>query len=284
VPILVVINITIDQTIELVDSLSSPVWGDNVNVTYVLNEINRYLADIPYGNTYQLTEEKIVETVQGVVKPVGSFLASRAVSLGSSSAEWLTRFIIFLSLLGALFPSYGKLTQLFKDLSPLDDELDQKYLDRVTAMTKAMVKGVFVIAVAQGLTTGLFLWIAGVQFLFFWIVLAIFFSILPMGANVVAIPIGVVLIVMGDIWQGVLVIVGSVLVVSNVDNVLRPRLVPKEAELSPALVLLSAFGGLQLFGFMGVIYGPVIMIFLITTVEIYLEHYRLVSQDDGLAQ
>ena len=48
-----------------------------------------------------------------------------------------------------------------------------------------------------------------------------------------------------------------------------------KAELNPALVILSAFGGLNLFGVLGVIYGPVIMIFLITTVEIYLEHYRL---------
>ncbi|MCB0314762.1 MAG: AI-2E family transporter, partial [Calditrichaeota bacterium] len=50
---------------------------------------------------------------------------------------------------------------------------------------------------------------------------------------------------------------------------------PKETELNSALILLSAFGGLNLFGFLGIIYGPVIMIFLVTTIEIYLEHYRL---------
>jgi predicted PurR-regulated permease PerM len=156
--------------------------------------------------------------------------------------------------------------------------LDQKYVDRVTAMTRAMVKGIFVIAVAQGVIAGLFFWIAGVKYAIFWMVLAIFFSILPLGANVIAIPIGIVLLVIGDIWQGVLVILGSVFIVSNIDNLLRPRLVAKEAELNSALVLLSAFGGLKLFGFLGVVYGPVIMIFLVTTVEIYLEHYRQIEE------
>ncbi len=284
IPIIIVINITIDQTAELLNDISSPVFGEDVNVSTYIDEANKFLAGIPYGQTYQLTEAKIVETIQGVVRPIGSFLASRAVALGSSSADWIARFIIFLSLLVAIFPAYPKLMQIFKDLSPLEDELDQKYLDRVTAMTKAMVKGVFVIAIAQGLVTGIFLWIGGVPFLFFWIVLAIFLSILPLGANVIAVPIGLVLLALGDIWQGIVVIAGSLLVVSNVDNVLRPRLVPKEAELNPALVLLSAFGGLQLFGFLGVIYGPVIMIFLITTVEIYLEHYRLVQDAEQTAE
>ena len=282
VPVLAVLNATIQQTFQFSEDISSLVEGENVSLSGVVNQINGLLRDIPYASNYQLTEEKVIETarstVQGVVKPIGSFLANQAVNLGSSSAELIVRFILFLTLLGVIFPAYPKLVQLVKDLSPLDDELDQKYVDRVTAMTRAMVKGIFVIAVAQGVTAGLFLWIAGVKYVFFWTVLAILFSILPLGANVIAIPIGIVLLVIGDIWQGVLVILGSVLIVSNIDNLLRPRLVAKEAELNSALVLLSAFGGLKLFGFLGVVYGPVIMIFLITTVEIYLEHYRQVEE------
>lgn len=245
-----------------------------MSLTYWVNEVNRFLANIPYANSYQLTEAKVIDTVQGVVRPIGTFLANQAVSLGSSSADWITRFIIFLVLLGSLFPDYPKLVQLFKDLSPLDDELDQKYINRITAMTKSMVRGVFVIAMAQGLTTGLLLWIAGVPYAFFWMMLAIFLAILPLGTSIIAIPIAIVLFIMGNIWQGLVVLLGTLLIVSNIDNFLRPRLVSKEAELNPALVLLSAFGGLNLFGFLGVIYGPVIMIFLITTIEIYLEHYR----------
>ena len=74
---------------------------------------------------------------------------------------------------------------------------------------------------------------------------------------------------------GILIIAGSLLVVSQIDNLIRPRLVAEDAYLNPALVLLSAFGGLAWFGFLGVIYGPIIAIFFVTTIEIYLTHYQL---------
>ena len=275
VPLSLILNIAINQAIEFSNEISAFVAGTNTSVTDVLNQINRFLAGFPYLNGYQIDEIQIIEAIQNIAGPVTAFLAQNAISLGGNAADLITRIIIFLSLLAALFPTFPYLIQLAKDLSPLDDELDQKYIDRVIAMVKAMVKGVFVIAIVQGLVMGIFFAIAGVRYSFFWTLLAIFLSVLPLGVNAIAIPIGVVLLAVGNIWQGLLVLAGGLLVVSNLDNLLRPRLVSKDAYLNPALVLLSAFGGLNLFGFLGVIYGPVVMIFLITTVEIYLEHYQL---------
>ena len=74
-----------------------------------------------------------------------------------------------------------------------------------------------------------------------------------------------------------MIIAGSLLLVSNIDNLIRPRLVSKDAYLNPALILLAAFGGLSLFGLLGVIYGPIIVIFFVTTIEIYLKHYQIVA-------
>ncbi len=62
------------------------------------------------------------------------------------------------------------------------------------------------------------------------------------------------------------------LIVANIDAVLRPVLVPKDAYLNPALVMLSVFGGLNLMGFIGLIYGPVIMILLVTSIEVYAKY------------
>ena len=275
IPLSLIINLAVNQALEFSDEVSSLVAGTNTSVTDLLNEFNRFLAGLPYLNGYQITEAEIISLVQRIATPLSTFLAQNVVSLGGNAADLITRTIIFLSLIAALFPALPHLIELLKDLSPLDDELDQKYVDRIIAMTKAMVKGVFVIAIVQGLTAGLFFAIAGVRFTFFWTMLSIFLAVLPLGVNAIAIPIGIVLLILGNIWQGILVLVGSLLVVSNLDNLLRPRLVSKDANLNPALVLLSAFGGLNLFGFLGVIYGPVVMIFLITTVEIYLEHYQL---------
>lgn len=279
VPLLFIINIAIDQAIQFSNDISSFVAGNNTSATDVIDRINKTLANLPYASAYQITEADIIRAIQRIAQPVAAFLGQNAISLGSDAANLIPRFIIFLALLAALFPAFPRLVQMFKELSPLDDALDQKYIDRIIAMTKAMVKGVFVIAIVQGLTVGLFFAIAGVKYSFFWTLLSILLAVLPLGVNAIAIPIGIVMLALGNIWPGALILIGSILVASNLDNLLRPRLVSKDAELNPALVLLSAFGGLNLFGFLGVIYGPVVMIFLITTIEIYLEHYQLTETE-----
>ena len=71
------------------------------------------------------------------------------------------------------------------------------------------------------------------------------------GISLIAWPVGIILILNGDFWQGIFVIVAFLIVVANIDTVLRPVLVPKGAYLNPALLMLSVFGGLALMGFIG---------------------------------
>jgi predicted PurR-regulated permease PerM len=79
------------------------------------------------------------------------------------------------------------------------------------------------------------------------------------------------MILTGNVWQGVLVIANHLIIVTNIDNVLRPRLVPRHARLDPALMILAVFAGLGMFGFFGIVLGPVLMIILLTTIQMYLE-------------
>jgi predicted PurR-regulated permease PerM len=158
-------------------------------------------------------------------------------------------------------------------LVPFPPDITQLYLDKIQLMIIAMFKGTFLIAILQGLAMGLVLLIAGVPYLFFLTVLSMFLALLPMiGISLIAWPIGIILILSGQVWRGVFVIATFILVVANIDTVLRPRLVPKDAYLNPALVLLSVFGGLSLMGFIGIIYGPVIMILLVTSIEVYAKY------------
>jgi predicted PurR-regulated permease PerM len=62
--------------------------------------------------------------------------------------------------------------------------------------------------------------------------------------------------------------------------VLRPRLVPKEARLDSALLLLSVFAGIGFFGFMGIVLGPVVMIIITTTIKVFLDVFKNVQYDD----
>ena len=282
IPALIVVNITVNQAITLFHDISAVVSGNDTNFTMVIDTINESLAAapsmIPFMNIpkYQISEESILQAVRQIAVPVTNYIATQAVSLGSASVEWITNAIVFLAIVGTLFPKYDNAAQFLKDLSPLPDELDQLYLTRFVAMTKAMFKGILVIAVIQGIVAGLLMAATGTWYVFLLTLLAIFVAVLPMGVNVLTIPVAVVHFLMGNTWQGIVIIAGSLLLVSNIDNLIRPRLVSKDAYLNPALILLAAFGGISLFGLLGVIYGPIIVIFFVTTIEIYLKHYQIV--------
>ena len=283
IPALIVVNITVNQAITLFHDISAVVSGNDTNFTMVIDTINESLATapamVPFINipTYQISEDSILQAVRQIAVPVTNYVATQAVSLGSASVEWITNAIVFLAIVGTLFPTYDNAGQFLKDLSPLPDELDQLYLTRFVAMTKAMFKGILVIAVIQGIVAGVLMAATGTWYVFLLTLLAIFVAVLPMGVNVLTIPVGIVHFLMGNTWQGIVIIAGSLLLVSNIDNLIRPRLVSKDAYLNPALILLAAFGGLSLFGLLGVIYGPIIVIFFVTTIEIYLKHYRIVA-------
>jgi len=103
--------------------------------------------------------------------------------------------------------------------------------------------------------------------------IAIVASTLPLGASMVAIPIAIFALVLGNSVGALIILGGYILVVTNIDNILRPRLVSKEAYLSAALVLVAALGGYELFGFFGVIYGPVLMVLLTTAIQVYGDYY-----------
>jgi predicted PurR-regulated permease PerM len=86
----------------------------------------------------------------------------------------------------------------------------------------------------------------------------------------------------GHVVGGAFVVLFHILGVTNIDNVLRPILVPRQARLDPALMLLAVFAGIAMFGFWGIVIGPVLMILIVTTIDVYLAVYKGVElkQDD----
>src|SRR5690606_28332643 len=125
---------------------------------------------------------------------------------------WFGKIILFVILLFAFLPTQKDVISYLKRLSPLKDALDSLYAVRVQAMAKSMIFGSLVIAVVQGVLAGIFLAIAGVKYIWFLTLLMIFFGIIPLGATTISVPIGIALLVFGQVWQGLLVLIGSLLV------------------------------------------------------------------------
>ena len=148
------------------------------------------------------------------------------------------------------------------------------------AMVGGTVMGQFIIAVCQGVAGAASIYIAGFHDGFFiFAVLLSALSVIPLGSGIVTIPFGIGMILFGNVFGGVFVILFHLIVVTNIDNFLRPILVPREARLDSALMLLAVFAGIAMFGAWGIVIGPVLMIVIVTTISVYLAVYKGVPMD-----
>lgn len=238
--------------------------------TESLEKVNDFLGGFS-GGSVQISFDQLRDAASKGASYVGSNAPGWITGAFGSISNFITLGIIYLYVFTALLVNHRRLLAYFRALNPLGDHVTDLYINRAGAMTKSMVRGQFVIAGLQGLLSAVLLYIAGVHY--FWVAAIVlsFMSLIPLGAGIITMPIGLVLVFMGDIWQGLLLILGHFLLVTNVDNILRPLLVPKTARLNPALVLLSVFAGLGLFGILGIVLGPVIMILIVTTIDVYVE-------------
>jgi len=126
---------------------------------------------------------------------------------------------------------------------------------------------------------GFFYWLAGLDFIFLLTVLSMMLAMLPMvGISWLVIGIAIISLLMGNTSQALIVLFGFYGVVNWIDIFLRPKLLAEEASLHFALFILAIFGGIAWAGIMGLFYGPIIMLLLVTTVEIYVERY---SKENG---
>lgn len=238
----------------------------------IITQVNTVLVKLPFDVT-PLTTQTVTDSLKNVVLTLGSGLLTSITSMFGSFIGVFSSFIIFLFVFISLLKNGQSLLKLFRDINPLGDELSELYLTRIGAMVRGTVQGQFAIAATQGILGAIAFAIAGFGDLFF-VIFALFtlLSVIPLGAGILALPAGLIMILFGNVWGGIIVILEHLLINTNVDNILRPVLVPQTAKLDPALMLVSVFAGIRLFGFLGIIIGPTLMIVVVTTIRAYAEY------------
>jgi predicted PurR-regulated permease PerM len=169
---------------------------------------------------------------------------------------------------------YDTLIPQLEQISPLGPEISELYNRKITAMVRSLVLGVFLLAIVQGAAMGIFYWLAGLPYVFLWVLLSMLLALIPMvGISWLVIGIAIVSFLTGNWSQGIIVLFGFYGVVNWIDILGRPKLLSEEANINFALFILALLGGVAWAGVMGLFYGPVLMLLLVTTIEIYSERY-----------
>ncbi|MGV0788626.1 AI-2E family transporter [Mycolicibacterium sp. XJ2] len=263
------ISTMVERVAEWVGRTDLSALGDRA-----LQFVNDLLRRVPYIDT-TVTPESLRSSMARVAQEAGQWLLGLLQGAAGGLFGAVTAAILFVYVFVSLLTNRERVVAIIRQLNPLGEGITDVYMEKMGAMVKGTVMGQFVIAVCQGVAGAASIYLAGFhQGFFLFAVLLSALSVIPLGSGIVTIPFGVGMILFGNIFGGAFVILFHLIVVTNIDNFLRPILVPREARLDAALMLLAVFAGISMFGAWGIVIGPVLMIVIVTTISVYLEEYK----------
>ncbi len=216
--------------------------------------------------------------VKGMVaKGISDFSSDLAAQLGGvlkNSVIFTIDIVIMLIALFFFFRDGRGYFQAFIDLLPFTIEQKEEITKKFIDTFGAVINGVFLVALLQGAMTGIGFAVFGLPLAVFWGFLAALLSLLPVGgAALIWLPGAAYLYLTGSVLSGILLGAWGLLLVSLLDNFLRPLLIGRKADIPTFILFIALLGGLQVYGFLGLLFGPLVVTLLTALVQIYREEY-----------
>lgn len=198
--------------------------------------------------------------IQEKLGAMSSEIASRTVGIVGNVVMMFVQALFVVFVMFYLFRDGKIVREALAAAIPLRNRETRMILGRVREVVGASVNGVLVIATIQGILGGVAFAVLGLSSAIVWGAAMIFLSLIPVaGAFVIWIPAAIYLAVTGAWIKSLLLTIWGVFVISLVDNFLRPRLVGKRAKLHELFIFFAVLGGLQVFGLVGLVLGPVVL-------------------------
>lgn len=240
-------------------------------VQWVLDAANERLG---------LEQGEIRRALQQAASTVSQFVVQGTVNvLGGALGFLLSTFFVMFTMY-YLFRDGEQAVGVLRDMLPLDRARGERLVTRTGDIISASVYGVVVIAVLQGVLGGLMFWLLGLPSPLIWGVVMIVLATIPMlGTFIVWVPAAIFLAVTGQVVKAIVLTVWGGLVIGMVDNLLRPRLVGERTQMHELLIFFSVMGGLQVFGVLGILLGPVVVALGLAMFDAFRDH----TDDEAVA-
>jgi predicted PurR-regulated permease PerM len=240
-----------------------------------LEQLRSLLERIPFADRLLPEGEYVAEQFREMAGRTGSALMGAAAATARGMLSFLLQlFILLYAFFYFLVDGPAILRQILRYM-PLAPKEEDRLLERFVSVTRATLRGSLLIGVIQGGAAGLAFWVAGVPGPAFWGTVMVVLSIIPaVGAALIWVPAVIYLFMVGNVMAGVGLLVWCAVVVSSIDNFLRPRFIGRDAQMSDLLILLSTLGGIAVFGAVGFIVGPIVAALFVTVWHIYGEAFE----------
>ena len=271
IPLAIFLTLVTSQLADLAVTSQNPSMEPSVSafiqflqqkLTYLSGKLERFVG-LPLD---------LVPMIRKTMSQMGQVLAQYSPQVIAGTANFFLRFFIMLILLFYLFRDGKKFIIAIIRVTPVKDRYEHKLAAEIQKTIDGVFYGTFITALVQGALGLAGFFVIGVEGFFVWGVLTFFASFLPtIGTGAVTAPLCIVLLLQGETVKAFLLLVYGAIVIGGVDHLIRPYLM--RSNIHPTLLFLGIFGGLIVFGPIGLLLGPLLMALLMATVRIYAEDF-----------
>jgi Ca2+-transporting ATPase len=219
--------------------------------------------------------------------------ASATSQIANWFKQWLGQFAKFLGDIGHNVMKLGvilvtvffcfrdgqeAIRQLHRGLNHVLGKYLEVYLQAAGSTTRAVVYGIVLAATGQGLVAGIGYAVVGVKAPLLFGIITALLAMVPMGATLVWMPLAISLILTDQLWAGIGLMLWGILVISTVDNVIRPIVISGASRMPFLVILFGVLGGLSAFGVVGLFLGPVILSVLMAVWKAWLDQQAIARE------
>ena len=270
-PALIIGTLVFRESLQLYETLKPDAQNIDRNFRHIIDA----LADNPFADLFRINRAFLVEKTAEVVGGITNYIFVHLKELTQNTIGLIVKMAIMLYTLFFFIRDGEKFLRMAMRLSNLGMGRESFLYERFIVTARSTLKVTLIIGGIQGILGGLIFIATNVEGALIWGLLMILTAIIPvLGCSIIWAPAGVLMLLTGHIWEGVLILAAGVLVISTVDNLLRPILIGKDVEMHPLLIFLSMLGGIVLFGFSGFVIGPIIISLFLSLLQMYEEFYR----------
>jgi len=213
--------------------------------------------------------------IQDIVGEAVSFIWGTASDFLFSIPEKILILFVSLFVMYYLFKDADKFLQLFEKIFPLRSEHKNEILGEFNKVIYATIYGVLISALIQGMIGTAGLIVFDVQSPLMWGVLMTVTAMIPLfGTALIWFPIALFKIFTGDYVNGFGLMIYGIVIISTIDNFIKPKLISNKSKIHPVLIILGVFGGLKMFGLVGIMIGPLILSLLPSLYKFYFTRVK----------
>ena len=270
-PALVIGSLLLGESLDFYNNLDM----GTVSIEQRARDIVKAMSENPYLSRFHIDTAALMGNIADGAKSIANYMFESLKEMTQNMVIFIAQFAIMLYTLFFFIRDGAEFLKKISSICPLGDDREKMLFDSFTRTARATLKVTLIIGGIQGLLGGLLFFILGVKGALTWGVVMVFSSIIPgVGCSIVWVPAALVMLMLGYVWKGAIIVAFGVLVISMVDNFLRPLLLGQDVQMHPLMIFLSTLGGIMLFGFSGFVLGPIITSLLLAFWRMYIGVYR----------